>query len=114
MQRLLRIAAWLVVAALVVVTLSPIGLRPSIAPANVERACAYAALGLLFALAYPRRWPVVLVGLVLLAATLELGQGLTLTRHGRIADFVVKGGAAIVGILLAVAANQMVSRRARP
>ena len=113
MQTFFRIMAWLVVAALVFVTLSPIELRPSVAPANVERALAYCALGMVFALAYPRRWLLVLVGVVALAATLELGQELTLTRHGRVSDFVVKGGAATIGTLLAIATTAIVSRRAR-
>ncbi|WP_375454024.1 hypothetical protein [uncultured Methylobacterium sp.] len=114
MQTYLRVAAWLVVTILVVVTLSPIGLRPSVAPANVERACAYGGLGLLFALAYPRRWLVVLVGVVALAGTLELGQVLTQTRHGRLADFVVKAGAAACGALLAVTLTTIAARRTRP
>ncbi|TXM94651.1 hypothetical protein FV232_00790 [Methylobacterium sp. WL30] len=113
MQSFFRVTAWLVVAALVFVTLSPIDLRPSVAPANVERALAYGTLGMLFALAYPCRWLVVLVGVVALAAILELGQGLTLTRHGRLADFVVKGGAAMLGTGLAIATTTLVSRRAR-
>lgn len=113
MQTYFRVAAWLVVAALVFVTLSPIGLRPSLAPANVERACAYGGLGLLLALAYPRRWFVVLVGVVALAGGLELGQVLTETRHGRVADFLVKGGAAACGALLAVTMTALAARRAR-
>ncbi|GJD43933.1 hypothetical protein AFCDBAGC_1795 [Methylobacterium cerastii] len=113
MQPFFRVTAWLVVAALVFVTLSPIGLRPSVAPANVERALAYGALGMLFVLAYPRRWPVVLAGVVALAAILELGQGLTLTRHGRLSDFLVKGGAAMLGTVLALAATSIASRRTR-
>lgn len=114
MQTFLRLAAWLVVAALFVVTLSPIGLRPSIGPAIVERALAYAGLGLLLVLAYPLHGLAVLVGVVALAGILEFGQVLTETRHGRLADFLVKTGAAACGWLLALAITAMTTRRTPP
>ena len=111
MQRTLRLSAWLAVAALTFVTLSPIGLRPSLAPPNLERALAYAALGLLLVLAYPRHGLVVLVGVVVLAGGLEFGQALTATRHGRVGDFLIKAGAATLGSLLALTMTAVVARR---
>lgn len=107
-------AAWLAVAALTVVTLSPIGLRPSIGPADLERAAAYAILGVLLVLAYPRHGLMVLAGVVLLAAGLEFGQALTATRHGRVDDFLVKAGAAAFGALLALTMTAIAERRSRP
>lgn len=93
---LLRLLAWGLLAALVLVTLSPIGLRPvSMLPVQAERALALAIVGLFFALAYPRHiW---LVSAIVLGSTaiLELLQMLAPGRDGRLLDLAVKlaGGA---------------------
>ncbi|WP_238182023.1 hypothetical protein [Methylobacterium trifolii] len=101
MRTFLRLSVWIIAAVLVFVTLSPIGLRPAVAPADLERAVAYAGFGLLVVLAYPRQWWLGLAAAVLLAGALEYGQGLTASRHGRLADFLVKAGAAAAGALFA-------------
>ena len=99
LERTLRIAAWAVMLAIVVVTLGPIGVRPETAlPANAERFVAYAVLGLLFGLAYPRhRLPVVII-LAATAGILEAGQGLELTRHATLMGFVWKAAGALAGV----------------
>ena len=108
MPKLARILAWTLVAAIAFVTLAPIGLRPVVADsANLERALAYMLLGLLFGLAYPRHWVLAAFVGVAVAAGLEAGQMLTESRHGRIADFLVKAlaagfGSAMARALLAV------------
>jgi len=97
----LRLLAWLSLAGLVFVTLSPIDLRPvSPLPTQLERAIALAAVGLLFALAYPSR--IVLVAALVLGATvtLELLQLLSPSRHGRVIDVAVKIAGASGGIFL--------------
>lgn len=102
---LLRIVAWLLLAGLVFVTLSPISLRPiSPLPTQLERATALALVGFAFALAYPRHiW---LVALLVLGSTvlLEILQLASPSRHGRVIDAVVKlvggGGGLLVGWLL--------------
>lgn len=95
---LIRVAAWILVALIAVVTLVPIGLRPVVtANPSIERIAAYAAAGLLMTVAYPRRWLWILAGSVILAGGLEAGQTLTGSRHGRFVDFLVKVGAGLVG-----------------
>lgn len=101
MRTLLRIAFWCLLAALAFVTLAPIGLRPVLGPANVERALAYALFGLIAALAYPRQRLAVLAAVVVVAGLLEFGQDLTASRHGRVADFLVKAGGGTAGWLAA-------------
>jgi VanZ family protein len=92
----LRILAWLLLAGLVFVTLSPDDLRPVTAlPTQIERGFAVAVIGFVFAIAYPRHiW---LVAALVLGATvlLEILQLVTPSRHGRIADAAAKllGGA---------------------
>jgi VanZ family protein len=81
-------------------TMSPIQARPTLlASANVERLGAFAVLGALFCLAYPRH--MILVALIVLgsAVLLELAQLLTPDRHGRIQDAIVKMTGAALGIV---------------
>lgn len=114
MVKLARISAWMLVAALVFVTIAPIGLRPIVAEsANLERAVAYAFLGLVFALAYPRHRLFALVVVVTVAGMLEFGQTLTESRHGRMPDFLVKAVAASSGVLAAHAALVLRDRTRR-
>ncbi|MEE8626598.1 MULTISPECIES: VanZ family protein [Methylobacterium] len=91
MSRASRILGWLILAAIVAATVAPIGYRPvSGAPVSVERFGAFALLGFLFAVGYPRhRWRVLLLTIAA-AGALEAFQLLEPTRHGRIADFMVK------------------------
>jgi VanZ family protein len=105
MQTWLRVLAWLLLAGLIFVTLSPINLRPiSLLPTQLERAMALAIVGCAFALAYPRRLPVVIVLVLGSTLLLELFQLLAPSRHGRVIDVAVKlvggGFGIVVGTLL--------------
>lgn len=97
----LPVLAWLMLAALLVVTISPIGLRPHI-PGYVtaERFIMLLVIGLLFCLAYPKHWVKVAILLVTTAGLFELMQRLTPDRHGEISDFLVKSAGAITGVIL--------------
>ncbi|UHC16300.1 VanZ family protein [Methylobacterium currus] len=91
MSRASRYLGWLILAAIAVSTIAPIGYRPiSGMPVSIERFGAFAVLAFLLALGYPRhRWQV-LVLTVMAAGALEAFQLLEPTRHGRIADLMVK------------------------
>ena len=90
-SRVCRWLAWPLLVAIIYVTVSPIGLRPvTPAPADLERFVAYAALGDVFCLGYPKHRLLALVSLVALAGALEALQHLVPTRHGRISDAAVK------------------------
>jgi hypothetical protein len=112
MLTLVRIAAWIVAAVLVFVTLSPIEARPVVASPHLERAAAYAVFGFLLVLSYPRRWWLAMTASVAMAGLLELAQGLTASRHGRLFDFSVKGSAAILGVVAAQVLHALLARRA--
>ena len=89
-------------------TLSPLTLRPHMSAAHVEHLAAYAFIGLLFGLVYPRQ--TFLNGVVVLgtATLLEVLQLMTPDRHGRIADLGFKLAGAIAGIVAAkIAARQI-------
>ena len=68
----IRCAAWLSILIVLLVTLVPIGFRPAtgLSP-NIERFCVMAAVGALFAAAYPRRFWLIVLTLSLAAAIVE-------------------------------------------
>jgi hypothetical protein len=113
MQTLFRLAFWGLLAALTFVTLSPIGLRPEVGSANFDRVIAYVVFGIVAALAYPRHRLTILVVVVAVAGLLELGQGLAASRHGRVADFLVKAGSGAAGWLAAAGALALAARPPR-
>jgi hypothetical protein len=103
--RLLKSAAWLCLVLILIVTVSPIGLRPrDMMPVNVDRALAFCLMAGLFTLAYPRHW----IGIFLLttggALFIEALQYFSPTRHAHLADAIVKamGAAGGVGIAKAI------------
>jgi hypothetical protein len=111
---LARLVAWVLVIAIVAVTLVPLGMRPVMtANPGIECSAAYAALGLFMVWGYPRRWPYVLLGCVLLAGGLEAAQHLTSTRHGRFEDFLVKAAASVTGVLTGLGIMLLSRRRSQ-
>jgi VanZ family protein len=99
MSKLLAGAAWACLAFIAYATLSPITDRPTL-PTSVgfERLAAFAVLGVLFCLAYPRQFILVCFVVLASALLLELAQQLTPDRHGRIRDAVVKLAGGMLGI----------------
>ncbi|KMO15929.1 hypothetical protein [Methylobacterium platani] len=91
MSRASRLLGWLILAAITVATVAPIGYRPvSTMPVSVERFSAFAALAFLLSVGYPRhRWQILALTIGA-AGLLEAMQLLEPTRHGRVADFLVK------------------------
>jgi VanZ like family len=97
-QRISIIAGWLALGLIAFVTLSPVGVRPSIASPHLEHFAAFALVGLAFALAYPNR-VLLVVTLVLGAALgLEALQLLTPGRDARVTDALAKALGGISGI----------------
>jgi VanZ family protein len=96
-QKLLKFAAWAGLCVIAYSTLSPLGDRPILLTSSkLEHVAAFAVLGTLFCLAYPRRTLAVLLIVLGSAALLELLQLLTPDRHARTLDALQKiaGGAA--------------------
>ena len=96
---LLRLAAWVCLAAIAFVTLGPLDLRPeSGMPPHLERFVAYAIVGTLFALAYPRY--ILFAAVVVLGAAVlfELLQLLAPSRHGTVIDATVKVFGGLIGL----------------
>jgi hypothetical protein len=123
--RLFVVAAWVAIVAVAYATLarvgfvyaiyyklSPILMRPDMRTyAHIVHVMAFAALGALFILAYPRR--LVLVCTIVLGAAvgLEVLQTLTQDRHGTVLDALEKLAGGAAGIALAKMAFRAAGRR---
>lgn len=109
-ERLLQIAAWACLVAIALATFSPIGLRPTtgLSP-SIERFIAFATVGVLFVVAYPRY--IVFAAAIVLGAAVafEMLQVLEPSRHGRLFDASVK----LAGGSIGLAAGSVLARLTR-
>ncbi len=105
-----RLASIFLLALIVFATLSPIGLRPHLGDANLERALAYLLLGMALALSFPRHAIRTAFFLVGIAIVLEMLQLIDPGRHGRIEDMIVKAAAGVVGIAVIALAGRLLDR----
>ena len=111
-HKFVAIAAWTALAVIVFVTVSPIDMRPSITyDPNIERFAAFAFVGLLFGLAYPRRLVVDASFVMIVAGVLETLQLITSDRHGHVADAFVKAAGGAFGVAIALIVSIIVKRR---
>lgn len=109
-QTVSRAAAWLLLGAIGVFTLSPIEMRPvTQAPVSLERLGAFALIGAAFCYAYPKHRYAILISLVALTAFLEIAQNHVPGRHGRLSDGLVK----VLGAFLGVAFTALIAHRER-
>ena len=96
-HKLMVVAPWALLALIACATISPIQDRPTLlTSSSFEHLAAFAVLGALFYLVYPRHIAFVCLIVLGSAVVLELVQLLTPDRHGRFPDAVEKiaGGAA--------------------
>jgi VanZ family protein len=114
MTTVARVISWLLLAAAAFLTLAPRTFRPYTGVEHhLEHFLAFALLGLLFGLGYPRR-PVVLALIgVMAAAALEIGQRWVPGRHALLSDFVINAAGVCAGVVAAVALNWLVAMRKR-
>lgn len=111
-DRILKTIAWLTFVAIILVTVSPIQMRPqTITTVGFDRAAAFAVCSAAFVLAYPRYWIAIIFLAVLGAMGLETLQYLSPTRHPHISDAVVKAVGAVGG---AVAGHLVFRLKTRP
>jgi VanZ family protein len=122
--KLITVAAWVSISVIAYATLthvdfvysiyfklSPILMRPEMRNyAHVEHILAFAVVGVLFSLAYPRRTILVCCIVFGGAALLEILQTLTPDRHGTLPDALEKMAGGAAGIFLARRMLQLVGR----
>lgn len=111
LHKFIVVIAWSMLLFIAYATLSPIGLRPHLGNVSLERFGAFAAVGLLFGLAYPRHVWLVLMTVLGSAVTLELLQRITPDRHGMLPDAEVKFIGGLAGVGLSFALNYAFRRR---
>ncbi len=100
-QKLLSIAAWTLLALIAFITVSPLRDRPTLhTSTSVEHLMAFAMVGLLFCLAYPRHVALICLMVLGSAVLLEFAQLLTADRHGRVQDAVEKMAGGAVGVMI--------------
>ena len=102
----LRMAGWLCVCVLVVLSWIPREWEARTGlPGLIEHAIAYCGTAAIFAFAYqdPRRWRLI-AGFVVLAGVLEVGQLWVPGRSAQVAGFAASSIGAIAGVLLGRAA----------
>jgi len=99
-QILLSVIALLVLTCITVITLGPVGWRPHIIGANVDRFVGFLILGACLGLAWPRHFFVVCAAVIIAAVLLEYAQLFMRGRHGVLHDyeFKVLGGLLGAGI----------------
>jgi VanZ family protein len=109
-----RIAAWLLIAAIIVLTLGPPTLRPITGvDRNLEHLAAFALLGLTFGLAYPsRRMLLAFIG-VAVAASMEILQQWVPGRHAYFFDFVLNSAGAWTGLFGSILVELLMRRTAK-
>lgn len=100
-----RPIAWATLAFVVLVTVSPLALRPDFGHVNIERFAGFAALAFLFGLAYPRRLILLCVIVVGVAGLLEYAQLFIPGRDAAMANFLIKMAGGFLGLGIAGALN---------
>ena len=92
-----RIAAWALAAAIVILSLVPPTLRPETgAPHSLEHFTIFAATGFAFGLGYKRRHHLLAILLVIFSSAIEIAQLFVPGRHARLGDFIIDALAACI------------------
>jgi hypothetical protein len=110
-RKFIAVAAWVALACIAYITLSPSGLRPRIADPNLERFGAYAVSGLLLGMAYPNRRALFAIIIVGAAVLLEVLQLLTADRDGEFLEMLIKAAGGLAGVIFAGLLSRVVRRK---
>jgi VanZ family protein len=112
-QNLVRASAWLMMAAIAVLSLVPPAARPTVGiggwtmPHALEHAGIFLLDGLAFGVAYPGHERLLSIGVVAFCGAIELAQLMVPGRHARISDFAVDAIAACAGIFAVAVLTRM-------
>jgi VanZ family protein len=114
LQNVARAAAWLLLAAIVVLSLVPPTARPTTTvPHDLEHAGIFLLDGAAFGIAYLGCEWLLGIGAVAFCAAIEVAQLMVPGRHARVSDFVVDATAACIGILAGSLLARMTRRYTR-
>jgi VanZ family protein len=106
-----RGAAWLLLLAVIVLSVVPPALRPeTAAPHKLEHFAAFFVTGLAFGFGYSRRPLGVALGIIAFCGLIEFAQIFVPGRHARLSDFLVDAVAAAAGIIVAAFTGRRLAR----
>jgi VanZ family protein len=106
MRRIYQVAAWLLLLAIVVLSVVPPDDRPlTPAPHDFEHMLIFLLTGMVFGLGYAGRHVIQVFGLVAFAAIIELIQLAIPGRHSRLSDFLVDALSVAIGVGFAIVIN---------
>ena len=105
-----RAVSLLVFIGIALATLVPIEFRPETGHPIAERFIAFMVFGAVLVPAFPRRFGIVLLAVIVSAVSLELLQLLDPTRDGRIIDAAVKVAGGVAGCIAALALSKLFDR----
>ena len=101
LQNINRVVAWLLLLAIVVLSVVPPSLRPTTsAPHQIEHAAIFLATGISFGMAYLGHERLLSIGAIIFCAAIELAQLYVQGRHARLSDFIVDTTAAVLGVFV--------------
>jgi len=93
-------SSWASLAFVAAATLSSLAMRPHLFAVRIEHFGAFAVIGLLFCLAYPRQTVLVCAVVLGSATLLETLQLFTPDRHGQVSDLLFKLSGGVLGIVV--------------
>jgi VanZ family protein len=100
LQRVVRVIAWVLAAAILVLSLAPSELRPETSiPHKLEHFLIFAATGVAFGLGYEVRRGFLAIQLVMFAGAVEIGQLFVSGRHARLSDFLIDAISICAGLI---------------
>jgi len=107
-RTLFQAAGWLLVAAIVLLSLVAPSLRPvTFLPHDLEHAAVFALAGFALGLGYPGRTAQHMTMMVIFAGAIELAQFYAPGRHPRLIDFAVDALGACAGVAVAALAGRL-------
>jgi VanZ family protein len=107
MRRIVQGAGWILLFAIVVISLGPPELRPDTGlPHDLEHAAMFFLAGFSIGLGYPNGFMAWLLGLSAFALAIEIIQLWVPGRHARVSDFIVNVVASAAGLLIGVTLNR--------
>ncbi len=110
MLKAARIAGWILVVVIAVLSFVPPRLRPETStPHDIEHFAIFCALGFALSLGYSRRPVFVTVALFIFCGAIELAQLFIPGRHARLSDFIVDALAAAMGVAAASFVGRIVT-----
>ena len=108
LQLAVRIVAWSLAAAILVLSLVPSDLRPETGvPHKLEHLLIFAATGAAFGLGYEAKRGLLAVQLVIFAGAVEIAQLFVQGRHARLNDFLVDAVAICAGSIVGSLTKQV-------